>query len=68
MESGHAIAPRSVAGPSEDEWSQWMDFVREEYLVKDRGIEEVFESLKQLNPQVKLVLLYRGFFFHTVKG
>lgn len=57
MASGQLVVSNNITTPSEKDWDGWMDFIREEYLTKDGRLEDVFESLKQLNPQVKYVHL-----------
>ncbi|KAI1660767.1 ankyrin [Daldinia decipiens] len=53
MESEQAMVPRNIP-VSEELWREWKDFIYEEFIVNDRGIHEVFESLKQRNPQVTM--------------
>ncbi|KAI2620020.1 ankyrin [Hypoxylon sp. NC1633] len=52
MSSGQLVIANQSTPLSEKDWDGWMDFVREEFLVKDRRIEDVCKSLQQLNPQV----------------
>ncbi|KAI1412227.1 ankyrin [Hypoxylon sp. FL1857] len=48
-EQSMTLNSRSV---SESEWNEWSGFVREEFLIKDRGLHEVAGSLEQRNPHV----------------
>ncbi|KAI1475597.1 ankyrin [Daldinia eschscholtzii] len=53
MESEQSIITRDT--PVSDQlWLDWKDFIYEEYIVNDRKIDEVFESLKQRNPHVTM--------------
>ncbi|KAI8626815.1 ankyrin [Xylariaceae sp. FL1651] len=54
MASGQLVVSNTTTLPSEQDWDRWMQFIREEYLFKDGRLEDVFESLKQFHPQVKL--------------
>ncbi|KAI1470477.1 uncharacterized protein F4812DRAFT_469071 [Daldinia caldariorum] len=53
MESEHLISQRETP-VSEQLWLEWKDFIYEEYIVNDRGIQEVFDILKERNPQITM--------------
>ncbi|KAI1086012.1 hypothetical protein F5B19DRAFT_498761 [Rostrohypoxylon terebratum] len=51
MESG-PIVPRNNRGVSDEEWDSWIDFIFNEYIVKDRGLHETLKTLQQRNHNV----------------
>ncbi|KAI1377504.1 ankyrin [Hypoxylon crocopeplum] len=54
MESQQLVVTRNGARLTDKDWDEWLDFIREEYLVKDGRLEDVCETLRQLNSQVTL--------------
>ncbi|KAI1778010.1 ankyrin [Hypoxylon cercidicola] len=52
MESEQPVVSNKTAPPSGKDWDELIDFVREEYLAKNRGIKDVFESLRLRNSLV----------------
>lgn len=57
MESTQRAVSANTAPLSEEDWDELIDFIREEYLVRDRGIHDVFGSLQERKPQMTYVYI-----------
>ncbi|KAI0387461.1 ankyrin [Hypomontagnella monticulosa] len=57
MGSEQPAVLENTSAVSEDDWERWMDYIREEFLVKDHSLDEVLKSLQQINPHVTLAKL-----------
>lgn len=58
MESDQLLVSTNTTSLSEKDWDELIDFIREKFLVKNRGIKDVFESLRQRHPYATYVYHY----------